>query len=156
MRAQAAVSYSPFRALTRVAEVKLAIARPVLERPHISTQLQVVLLQTSSTAPKKFAAVYRALEGGMALERRLREFFEKREPPKTFCPSEVARALSGEEMEDLGFQEWRDAMPAVRELTWELRSRGECEILQKGEVLGDDIGTKDVKGPIRIRRTSGR
>lgn len=88
----------------------------------------------------------------MALAERLEDFLSKREPPKTFCPSEVARALSSENLKSLGFAEWRDAMPDIRELAWQRRDRGECEILQKGEVLGEDVGLNDVKGPIRIRR----
>jgi hypothetical protein len=89
----------------------------------------------------------------MALERRLEEFLGKRDAPKTFCPSEVARALSAGEMNDLGYSNWRDAMPGIRELAWSLRDRGKCEILQKGEVLRDNVRLEDVRGPIRIRRT---
>lgn len=91
----------------------------------------------------------------MALEKRLEEFLAKREPPKTFCPSEVARALDAGELADLGFSNWRDAMPGIRELAWDFRERGECEILQKGEVLGGDVRLEDAHGPIRIRRTGG-
>ena len=58
-------------------------------------------------------------------------------------------------MKDLGLNEWRDAMPGIRELAWDLRSRGRCEILQKGEVLGMDVGVDDVRGPIRVRRQTG-
>lgn len=90
----------------------------------------------------------------MSLARHLEDFLQKREPPKTFCPSEVARALTEDEMRDLGFGEWRDAMPSIRELAWEWRDLGECEILQKGEILGNEIQPEDVKGPIRIRRKS--
>lgn len=89
----------------------------------------------------------------MALKTRLEEFLAKREPPKTFCPSEVARALTASEMSDLGYGNWRDAMPDIRRLAWDLRDRGDCEILQKGEVIGEDIQPDDVRGPIRIRRT---
>ena len=92
----------------------------------------------------------------MALATRLEEFLVKREPPKTFCPSEVARALTASELKELGFSEWRDAMPVIRELAWDVRGRGECEILQKGEVLGQDVGVEDVRGPIRIRKTGSR
>ena len=91
----------------------------------------------------------------MALEMHLQSFLAKREPPKTFCPSEVARALTGDELKDLGFSEWRDAMPAVRDLAWERMECGECEILQKGEVVGKDVTPTNVRGPIRIRRTGG-
>ncbi|KAK5123021.1 hypothetical protein LTR85_003587 [Meristemomyces frigidus] len=86
------------------------------------------------------------------LEQRLNDFLQKRQPPKTFCPSEVARALTADELASLDFSEWRDAMPAVRELAWAMRERGECEVLQKGEVLGESVRLEDVRGPIRIRR----
>lgn len=46
-------------------------------------------------------------------------------------------------------------MPAIRELVWELRGAGECEVLQKGSVLGMDVGLEDVRGPIRVRRVEG-
>ena len=82
-------------------------------------------------------------------------FLAKREPPKTFCPSEVARALTGDDLRELGFDDWRDAMPAIRELGWSMRDSGQCEILQKGVVLGDDVGLDEVKGPIRMRRKDG-
>lgn len=73
-----------------------------------------------------------------------------RHPPKTFCPSEVARALSTQELNELGFASWRDAMPEVRRLVFELRDARACEILQKGEVVSGSEG--DVRGPIRVRR----
>ena len=86
------------------------------------------------------------------LKQRFDQFLQKREPPKTFCPSEVARSLSGEDKAALGFDHWRDAMAPVRELAWELREHRECEILQKGEVIDPDIRLEDISGPIRIRR----
>ena len=47
-------------------------------------------------------------------------------------------------------------MPAVRELEWEWRARGEgVEILQRGVVLGLGVGVGDVRGPIRVRRVEG-
>jgi Protein of unknown function (DUF3253) len=46
-------------------------------------------------------------------------------------------------------------MPEIRDLVWEMRERGEVEILQRGEVLGMDVGVRDVKGPIRVRRVEG-
>lgn len=42
-------------------------------------------------------------------------------------------------------------MDDVRELVWELRERGEVEVLQKGEVL-DVESLSDIKGPIRVRK----
>jgi hypothetical protein len=94
-----------------------------------------------------------------ALETLFAEFLQKRAWPKTFCPSEVARSLSSEDLEALASERgevwasWRDAMPAVRELAWRGRGEGECEILQRGRVLGREVGSLgDVKGPVRIRR----
>lgn len=88
------------------------------------------------------------------LKHHLEEFLQKRIPPKTFCPSEVARALSADELHQLGLDEWRDAMSSIRELAWQLRGSGQLEILQKGEpVSGED--PQAVNGPIRIRRTVG-
>ncbi|KAK5129834.1 hypothetical protein LTR08_002771 [Meristemomyces frigidus] len=86
------------------------------------------------------------------LDGHLKDFLAKRQPPKTFCPSEVARALTAQELQSLGFAEWRSAMPAIRELAWEMRERGELEVTQKGVALGVDVGVEDVVGPIRIRR----
>ena len=77
-----------------------------------------------------------------------------RKYPNTICPSEVARATSAKELEAVGVEEWRDLMPAIRELLWGMRQRGEIEILQRGTVL-QDIELQDVKGPIRARKTQG-
>jgi hypothetical protein len=87
--------------------------------------------------------------------RLLRDLAGKRAWPKTICPSEVARALSREELEQLGVQNWRDVMNDVREVVWELRGGGEVEVLQKGVVLGDNVKLGDVRGPIRIRTRQG-
>lgn len=84
------------------------------------------------------------------LQARLQHFLTTRQPPKTFCPSEVARALTVDELRQLGCETWRDAMPEVRRLVYELRDDGECEVLQKGEVV--DAQESEVSGPIRVRR----
>ena len=84
------------------------------------------------------------------LHSHLERFLTTRHPPKTFCPSEVARALSADELSELGFETWRDAMPEVRRLVYELRDEGGCEVLQKGEVITE--AETDVTGPIRVRR----
>ncbi|KAI7327195.1 hypothetical protein KC315_g7268 [Hortaea werneckii] len=87
------------------------------------------------------------------VETKLNDFLTAREPPKTFCPSEVARGLSRQQLLALGYETWRDAMPVVRELAWEKRSSGELEILQKGEILDDSVKSlDDIRGPIRLRR----
>lgn len=84
------------------------------------------------------------------LHNHLQHFLTTRHPPKTFCPSEVARAFSTQELSDLGFETWRDAMPEVRRLVYELRDAGGCEVLQKGELITG--AESDVSGPIRVRR----
>ncbi|PVH98293.1 hypothetical protein DM02DRAFT_467364, partial [Periconia macrospinosa] len=72
--------------------------------------------------------------------------------PKTICPSEVARSLSNRDLSELGCATWRDAMDDVRGLVWEMRARGEVEVLQRGEVLDEVTELYEVKGPIRVRR----
>lgn len=87
------------------------------------------------------------------VETKLHDFLTAREPPKTFCPSEVARGLSHQQLLALGYDTWRDVMPAVRELAWEKRASGELEILQRGAILDDSVKSLDgIKGPIRLRR----
>lgn len=81
---------------------------------------------------------------------RIKALLAKREWPKTICPSEVARALSQEELEIVDALNWRDAMQPVREIIWQLRENGEVEVLQKGQVI-DATALEDVHGPIRIR-----
>lgn len=71
--------------------------------------------------------------------------------PKTCCPSEIARALNKQELEDLGFTEWREAMPVIREVAWTLQSQKKLDITQKGEAV-DAASLNDIKGPIRLRQ----
>nr|OQO24455.1 hypothetical protein B0A51_08564 [Rachicladosporium sp. CCFEE 5018] len=87
------------------------------------------------------------------MKAKLRTFLTTRHPPKTFCPSEVARSLLETDLAELGAETWREAMPAVRKIVFEWRAEGKCEVLQKSEVLGEDVRLEDVKGPIRVRRT---
>ena len=89
---------------------------------------------------------------GHIIESHLHRLLSTREYPKTICPSEVPRALSAKELLDVGASDWRELMPEVRRLLWELRERGEVEILQKGQPLPGTIVEADVKGPIRARK----
>jgi hypothetical protein len=82
----------------------------------------------------------------------LLRLIDSRQYPKTICPSEVARALSKDELATLEITEWRDAMEAVRKLAFSLRDQGKLDILQKGELL-QNTAQDDVKGPIRLRKT---
>ncbi|MEM9176658.1 MAG: DUF3253 domain-containing protein [Myxococcota bacterium] len=75
-----------------------------------------------------------------AIETALAARAERASAGATFCPSEVARSLGGED--------WRDWMEPVREAARRLVVRGELEILQGGHVV--DAST--ARGPIRLRR----
>jgi len=73
----------------------------------------------------------------------IREAVAARGPGKTICPSEVARAASG----DPGHgPTWRPLMRAVRAAAAELQDSGEIRVLRKGKPV--DIRT--VKGVIRL------
>jgi Protein of unknown function (DUF3253) len=80
----------------------------------------------------------------------LNALLNRRAHPKTLCPSEVARAISIEELEAASAPSWRDLMPGLRTLCFQLRDSGEVEILQKGQVKTE--GMDEVTGPIRIRK----
>ena len=82
----------------------------------------------------------------------LERLLDSRVSPKTICPSEVPRAFSTSELEDIGVTNWRDLMPQVRSVLWEMRDRGEVEILQKGVPLPSTTSLDQVTGPIRARR----
>jgi hypothetical protein len=79
-----------------------------------------------------------------------------REFPKTLCPSEVARALSREDLNVAGVSSWRELMPEIRNMVAEMRGRGEVEALQKDAVLTRELGEGlvEVRGPIRVRRVA--
>lgn len=82
------------------------------------------------------------------------ELLDRVEPPESFKPREVAEALTDKELSKMGYKKQEEAIPAVYELAFEMRELGDCEILRKGEVLGDEIGIRDLDGPIRIRRVA--
>lgn len=86
----------------------------------------------------------------LLLRDKIAQFIDKREYPKTCCPSEVARALTARELQSLGCGDWRDAMQPVRETAWQMQSEGLLQIIQKGEPV--QAGSLDeIKGPIRLR-----
>lgn len=87
-----------------------------------------------------------------AIGAHLERLLSTRDYPKTICPSEVARSLSSQDLQDAGAQTWRDLMPAIRWLVWERRADGEVEVLQRGVPLSDDVQLQDIRGPIRVRK----
>lgn len=80
------------------------------------------------------------------------QMLDQTEPPEVFKPSEVATQLSKAQLAELGYTKWEEVLPGVYELAFELREFGDCEILRKGKVLGEDVTIADLDGPIRIRR----
>jgi len=67
---------------------------------------------------------------------------DRREPGRTICPSEAARALDPEG--------WRDRMDAVREVAFAMADRGALEVTQRGTV----VDGRAARGPIRLRRVN--
>lgn len=51
----------------------------------------------------------------------------------------------------MGLTDWRDLMPQVRTILFDMRSEGQVEILQKGKVIPSSTTADDVRGPIRAR-----
>lgn len=77
------------------------------------------------------------------IERDILGLLTDRSPASSICPSDVARALTGEEAE------WRALMPQVREVTKRMATDGVIRVTQgDGEVMIDE----ELRGPIRLRR----
>jgi hypothetical protein len=68
------------------------------------------------------------------------ELLARRDPGKTICPSDAARAVAGE-------RDFRPLMDAARSAAGELVAERRIEVTQRGEVV--DLGT--ARGPIRLR-----
>src|SRR5689334_3240796 len=66
---------------------------------------------------------------------------DRRQPPATICPSEVARALAP--------QHWRPLMPQVRAVAVAMAKEGTVDVRQGGRTV-DPNG--ELRGPIRIGR----
>lgn len=75
--------------------------------------------------------------------------------PKSICPSEVPRSFTCDEWTEMGALHWRDLMPYVREIVWELRELRRVDVLQGGQVITGYVKLKDVKGPIRVKQRPG-
>jgi len=87
------------------------------------------------------------------LEKHMSRLLSTRIYPSTICPSEVARAVKGHELDTTGASSWRDLMPVIRELAWERRAGAErdLEVLQGGQVVPDSVSLSELRGPIRLR-----
>lgn len=74
------------------------------------------------------------------LKKEILRLAERRGHAKSFCPSEVARAL-----DETG--DWRKLMPGVRKATQLLAQESRVKVTQKGT----DVDPLEARGPIRIR-----
>jgi len=82
----------------------------------------------------------RATTDAADAERTILELLAARDPGRTICPSEAARALGGDD----GF---RPLMPLVRDAAAALAAAGRIEVTQGGEPVAID----QARGPIRLR-----
>lgn len=85
------------------------------------------------------------------LRERLKDTLSARAYPKTICPSEVARALTREDLQRCGATEWRDVMEMVRDVAYKMREAKELEVLQGGRVIEETVHRNEIRGPIRLR-----
>lgn len=88
-----------------------------------------------------------------AVRMHFNQMLDHTDPPDSFKPTEVAQMLTVKELRKLGYEEWQELLPAIYELAFETREFGDCEILSKGKVLGEDVDLMGLDGPIRVRRT---
>jgi hypothetical protein len=72
--------------------------------------------------------------------RAILDLLAARDPGKTICPSEAARALGGDDR-------FRALMPLVRDAARELADEGSIDVTQRGERVAIDTA----RGPIRLR-----
>ena len=88
-----------------------------------------------------------------ALEARILDLLAQRDPGRTICPSEAARAVHAETTSatagsDSADDGWRELMEPARQAAARLVAAGEVVVTQGGRVV--DLAT--VTGPIRLRR----
>ena len=88
--------------------------------------------------PGTFAGVTQPT--GQEIERAITGLLERRDPGKTICPSDAARALAGD-------GDFRPLMDTVRARAREMVDRGDLEISQGGRV----VDAESADGAIRLR-----
>jgi len=81
---------------------------------------------------------------GPQIEDAITGLLAQRDPGKTICPSDAARALAGD-------ADFRPLMEPVRERAREMVARGDLEITQSGQVVDPDTA----RGAIRLRLPRG-
>ena len=77
---------------------------------------------------------------GHQIEDAITGLLAQRDPGKTICPSDAARALAGED-------DFRPLMEPVRARARQMVARGDLEITQRGRVVDPDTA----RGAIRLR-----
>ena len=88
------------------------------------------------------------------LQNKLEELLMERYP-KTLCPSEIPRSFNCDELNAMGALTWRDLMPYMRDMVWNMREQRRVDVLQGGKVITGYVQLRDVKGPIRVRERPG-
>jgi Protein of unknown function (DUF3253) len=73
-------------------------------------------------------------------QRAILALLAQRDPGRTICPSDAARALAGDD-------DFRPLMDLVREAAGELVAAGRIEVTQQGE----PVDLERARGPIRLR-----
>jgi hypothetical protein len=81
-------------------------------------------------------------KGGVEIEAAILRLLHERGAGKTICPSEVARAVAGEDE-----SAWRPLMEPVRAAAQQLVDKGSIVATQRGRTV--NIAT--AQGPIRLR-----
>lgn len=74
------------------------------------------------------------------VEAAILDLLAQRDPGKTICPSEAARALAGS-------RDFRPLMSEVRAVATAMVARGELEVTQSGQV----VDPSSARGAIRLR-----
>jgi Protein of unknown function (DUF3253) len=87
-------------------------------------------------------AVLTAMNGAI-LRNKIIELLQARKPESSICPSDAPRAM---------FVKWRDYMPHVRRVAFEMAQAGVIVITQRGVPVDlEKFASGSVVGPIRLR-----
>jgi len=93
-----------------------------------------------------------------ALRSHFLRFLDYTEPPNVFKSSEVAQMLTPAELANLGYDDYRDAIMAVKVIAWDMREFGDCIIYCKGpdgkysKKVPSNVSWMEVDGPVRFKR----
>jgi hypothetical protein len=77
------------------------------------------------------------------LERTILQLLQERDPGKTICPSEAARAAAASDNRS----DWEPLMQPARDAAQRLVESGHIDITQHGHI----VNAATTKGPIRLR-----